>query len=312
MFLLKQILPAAVMAMMVAAGVCGFALCWGKERGQRVLLPLAVGLGYFCGHLFITGRFAFPPADTTNWMPYFAVAGALLGAFFSPSAVSPEGRASARPGREESRPSETEGRRGRLSYGTMLPAWVRVLIFALVSAGALRLLLKPKFQYGWSLGEGWLWVACLVCALVLLAVILDALARRSSTAVEMPAFLLIICAGTVGALMLSGSMLLGQFATALAAAVSGSLVFAVRKVALGRGIVPLFSLLVGALLVSGYFFAELPATSAVLLAFGPILALIPMGMSNKLLAFGIRAALVSVPVAVALVLAFRSSPPLSY
>jgi hypothetical protein len=279
MFLLEQILPAAVMAMTVAAGVCGFALYWGKERARDALGPLAIGLAYLSGHLVITGWVPFPPADTTNWLPYFALAAAVLGASC-----------------------------------TMLPtkAWARVLIFAVVSAGALRLLLKPKFQYGWSLGEGWLWVACLMCALVLLAVILDALGRRTATAIEMPAFLLITCAGAFGALMLSGSMLLGQFAGVLGAAVFGSLVFTARKVALGRGIVPVFSLLMGALVVSGYFFAELPATSAVLLAFAPILALIPIGWPSKLLASGIRAALVSVPILVALILAFRSSPPLSY
>jgi hypothetical protein len=279
MFLLKQILPAAVMAMMAAAAVCGFALYWGKERARGALGPLAIGLAYLSGHLVITGWVSFPPTDTTNWLPYFALAAAVLGA----------------------------------SCGVLaIKAWVRVVIFALVAAGALRLLLKPKFLYGWSLTEGCIWVACLAGAMVLLAVILDALVRRSATAIEMPAFLLIICAGTFGALMLSGSMLLGQFAAVLGAAVFGSLVFTARKVALGRGIVPVFSLLVGALVVSGYFFAELPATSAVLLAFAPILTLIPIGLPSKLLASGIRAALVSVPILIALVLAFRSSPPLSY
>ena len=313
MFLLKQILPAAVMAMMVAAGVCGFALCWGKERARGALGPLAIGLAYLSGHLVITGWVPFPPTDTTNWLPYFALAAAVLGALFSPASLFPEGRASARPGREESRPSETEKRRARVSDGALkLPAWARVLVFALVSAGALRLLLKPKFQYGWSLSEGWIWVACLGSATVLLAIILEALVLRSATAVEMPAFLLIICAGTFGALMLSGSMLLGQFAVVLGAAVFGSLVFTVRKVALGRGIVPVFSLILGALLVSGYFFAELPAASAVLLVLAPVFALVPIGTPSKLLASGVRAALVSVPILVALVLAFRSSPPLSY
>ncbi len=279
MFLLKQILPAAVMAMMAAAAVCGFALYWGKERARGALGPLAIGLAYLSGHVVITGWVSFPPTDTTNWLPYFALAAAVLGA----------------------------------SCGVLaIKAWVRVVIFALVSAGALRLLLKPKFLYGWSLTEGCIWVACLAGAMMLLAVILDALVRRSATAIEMPAFLLIICAGTFGALMLSGSMLLGQFAAVLGAAVFGSLVFTARKVALGRGIVPVFSLLMGALVVSGYFFAELPATCAVLLAFAPILALIPIGWPSKLLASGIRAALVSVPILIALVLAFRSSPPLSY
>ena len=96
----------------------------------------------------------------------------------------------------------------------------------------------------------------------------------------MPAFLLLNCAGTFGALMLSGSMLLAQFAVVLGAAVFGSLAFAIRKVALGRGIVPVFSLLMGTLLVSAYFFAELPLSSAALLAFAPGLALLPLGVSE--------------------------------
>lgn len=279
MSLLTQILPAAIVAMMVAAGVCGFALFWGKERVRGPLGPLAIGVAYLAGHLVITGWTSFPPADTTNWLPYFALAAAVLGAF---CAVLP------------------------------ITVWARMVIFALVSTGALRLLLKPKFQYAWSTGEGWAWVVCLGCAIVLLAIILDALAHRPETAVEMPVFLLIVCAGTSGALMLSGSVLLGQFASVLAAAVSGTLVFTAGKVALGRGIVPVFSLLMGALLVSGHFFAELPAVSAGLLAFAPILALSHVGRSNKLLALGIRAALVSIPVALALILAFRSSPPLDY
>jgi len=279
MSLLKQILPAAIGAMMVAAGACGFALFWGKERTRGALGPLALGVAYVVGHLLIAGWTSFPPADTTNWLPYFALAAAVLGVFCA---------------------------------NLPLTAWARGVTFGLVSIGALRLLLNPKFQYGWSPSEGWAWVAGLGSAIVLLAIILDGLARRPGTAVEMPLFLLIVSAGTSGAVMLSGSMLLGQFTMVLAAALFGSLVFTAGKVPLGRGIVPVFSLLLGALLASGYFFAELPLTSAVLLAFAPILPLIPTRKSNKLLALGIRAALVSIPVALALVLAYRSSPPLTY
>lgn len=279
MFLLKQILPAVIMTMVVAAGLCGCALFWGKERTRNAFAPLAVGLAYFVGHLFVTGWSSFPPTDTTNWLPYFALAAAVLGA--SCAVLPPK-------------------------------TWPRLLIFGLVSMGALTLLLKPKFQYGWSLAEGCTWVAGLGCAMVLLAVILDALTRRSATAVELPAVFLIPCAGACGALMLSGSMLLGQLAAVLGSAVCGSLVFTVRKIVLGRGMVPLFSLLFGVLLVSGYFFAELPATSAMLLAFAPGLALVPIAISSKLLAFGLRAMLVSVAIVAALVSALRSSPPLSY
>jgi hypothetical protein len=277
MSLLQQILPSAIVAMTVAAGICGLALYWGKERVRAAAGPVALGLAYLSGHLVITGRVTFPPTDTTNWLPYLALAAAALGASCALVPTRP---------------------------------WARLIIFAMVSAGALKLLLKPKFQYGWSLGEGWLWVAGLVSVFVLLAVILDALGRRTATATEMPVFLLVTCAGTFGALMLSGSILLGQFAAVLGAAVLGNLVFAVGKVALGRGIVPVFSLLMGALLVCGYFFADLPLASVIMLALAPAFALIPIGQPGKLLAFLIRSALVSVPVLAALVVAFRASPPL--
>lgn len=278
MFLLEQILPSAIVAMMVAAGVCGLALFCGSERVRRALATFGVGLAYLSGHFVITGWAPFPPADSTNWLPYFAVTAAALGAAWELVPTKP---------------------------------WPRLLIFAVVCAGALRLLLKPKFQYGWSPGEGWLWVAGVVIALLVLTAILDALARRSATAAELPALLLMVSAGTFGGLMLSGSMLLAQFASILAAALLGAMVFAIRRVNLGQGIAPVFSLLLVLLLLSGYFFAELPFTSAMLLAFSPGLALVPLRVP-ALPAFLVRAALVAVPVLIALFLAFRSSPPLDY
>jgi hypothetical protein len=278
MFLLQQILPAAIVAMMVAAGVCGLALFCGSERVRRALATFSVGLAYLSGHFVITGWASFPPADSTNWLPYVAVTAAALGAACELVPTKP---------------------------------WTRLLIFALICAGALRLLLKPKFQYGWSPGEGWLWIAGIVGAFLLLAAILDVLARRSAKSAELPALQLMISAGTFGGLMLSGSMLLAQFASILAAALLGAMVLAIRRVNLGSGIAPVFSLLLVLLLLSGYFFAELPFTSATLLAFSPGLALVPLRMP-ALSAFLVRAALVAVPVLIAVFLAFRSSPPLDY
>lgn len=277
--LLKQILPAVVIAMMVAAGVCGLALLSKKEKARRALGPLAIGLAYCIGHLVVAGWVSFPPTDTTNWLPYFALGAAALGAA-----------------------SEWGG----------WNSGIRLLLFALVTGGALRLLLKPKFQYGWSPGQGWLWLTGLALALVFLVVIVDLLAQRTAKPIELPGYLLIVSAGTAGALMLSGSMLLGQLATALAAAVFGTLVLTLRGIALSRGAAPVFSLLLGALLVSGYFFASLPATSAALLVVAPVLALVPAGKPATFWAFLARAALVSLPVAAAVILAFRSSPPLDY
>ncbi|HTC79693.1 MAG TPA: hypothetical protein VK657_13840, partial [Terriglobales bacterium] len=171
---------------------------------------------------------------------------------------------------------------------------------------------KPKFQYGWSLGQGWLWLTGLALAVVFLSVVVDLLAQRTPRPIALPAYLLIVCAGTVGALMLSGSILLGQLATALGAAIFGTLVLTIRRIALGKGIAPVFSLTLGALLISGYFFASLPATSAALLIVAPVLALVPAGKPAIFRAFVVRAALILVPVVVAVILAFRASPPLDY
>lgn len=279
MFLLKQILPAAIISMMMAAGVCALASFWKSSRVQRVLDPLGMGLAYSFGHVFVAGWPSFPPKDTTNWLPCFALVIAILSVFWE-----------------------------RLS----IRAGIRLLLGFLVSIIALRLLLKPRFEYGWSPREGYVWVSCLAIAMVLVGIILATVVSRSSVAIENPMFSLMLCGGSFGVLALSGSLLLGQFAAILGGSVLGSaLFFAKRKENQARGDVPVFALLLSTLLLSGYFFAELPAISAALIAFAPILALIPMGKLKRA-AFPVRIALVSVPILIALILAFQASPPLTY
>ena len=53
MLLLKQILPAAILAMVVAACVCGCALCLRDKRAQAALIPFAVGLAFSLGLLLV-------------------------------------------------------------------------------------------------------------------------------------------------------------------------------------------------------------------------------------------------------------------
>jgi hypothetical protein len=277
MFLLRQILPATIIAMMVAGSICGVAFLTRKEAVRTLLASLALGAAYAAGHIFITGWPSFPPKDTTNWLPYFAVIAAVLGAFWTTSNKK---------------------------------RWIIQLTFAVFCAGALCLLLRPKFQYGWSLVQGSVWVFCLTIVVLFVALILEMLFRRSTLPIEVPILLLIVSGGTFGSLLLSGSMLLGQFAAVLSAALFGTLILGVRQKV--RCSIPVFSLIEAAILLCGFFFASLPAISGALLALAPVVALIPLDSSRRYSALAIRAILIIVPVAVALIVAFRASPPLDY
>ena len=273
-----QILPAAIVALTIAAALsAGVAMC-RSERLREVLAPFAVGIAYLAGHFFITGRTPFPPVDTTNWLPYFALAAAAAGSLVA--------------------------LRDTIA--------LRAVVSGLVGIAALRLLLAPKFRYGWSPVQGWVWVIGLTVLIILLALTARAIGRRSSLPFERPMLLSMVCGETAGALMLSGSLLLGQFATVLAAAVLGTLVLALLKRDSTHGSALCFAVLLVALLASGYFFASLPATSALLLAVTPAFALIPTGRIATYRAAAIRIFLVSVPIAIAVLMAFRSSPPIDY
>jgi hypothetical protein len=68
----------------------------------------------------------------------------------------------------------------------------------------------------------------------------------------------------------------------------------------------------GVLLASGYFFADLPGLSAALLAGAPVFGLIPTGRLSGLPRAALRIILVALPVAAAIIFAFRASPPLYY
>ena len=121
--------------------------------------------------------------------------------------------------------------------------------------------------------------------------------------------------------VLSGSLLLGQLALVLAAAVAVALLAAwfFPQLPLAAGAVPVVVVLLSGLWVNGYFYAELPAICALLFALALVLpALLPsltaaLG-NSRLLAkpLLLRAAVVALPVAVAVFIALRASPSLDY
>jgi len=278
MFLLKQLLP----GMLAAAVISGlFAIAGRLWRANSWGDAVALALGYAGGHVVSVGWPAFPPAEATQWLPYFAILVmfvAVLDTLLRPAGL------------------------------------VRALVWFLLCAGILRSLLGSKFQYGWSPLEGSLWIACLAAGMLVLTAILDRAAQRD-VSISFPLILAIVAGGTAVALMLSGSMLLGQLGFVLTA-VFGTIVavgFLLPRAVPGRGIVPVAVVVLSGLWLSGYFFAELPAASALLLAASSIPALMLVLSDeggNPRRGLVLRATVVAVSVALAVFLAFRASPPM--
>jgi hypothetical protein len=145
---------------------------------------------------------------------------------------------------------------------------------------------------------------------------LDLIERRPFGPATLFSVMTVLSAGTCIALMLSGRLLLGQLACVLTAigVTCFFLIITVTSPFPPSGAAAPLSLVCAGLWLSGFFYAEMPSASALLLALAPASALLPLGNENyspwRVLAF--RIALVAVPVAIAVALPFRASPPLDY
>lgn len=282
MQLLKQMLPSAALAAAIAAALLFIFARWWKSAG-RCAGAIAIGAGYVAGHVFTAGWSSFPPRHATHWLFWFAVVGVI--AAVVAALVKPKGT-------------------------------IRLVAWAIICTIACRLILQPKFSYAWSAAEGWLRVFAIALGVVVLTCCLDLVERRPFGAATLFSVTTVLCGGAFIALILSGSLLLGQFACILSAiaATCFLLIIAVTAPFHPSGAAAPLSLVCAGLWLSGFFYAELPATSALLLAFGPAMALLPLGKENysELRVLAHRSAFVAVPVAIAVVLALYASPPLDY
>jgi hypothetical protein len=282
MQLLKQMVPSAALAAAVAA-VLLFVLARWWKNANRCAGAVAIGAGYVAGHVLAAGWSPFPPRQATHWLFWFAVIGVI--AAVADAVLRPNGT-------------------------------VRFVAWAFICTIACRFILRPKFSYGWSAAEGWLRVFAIALGVVILTCCLDFVERRPFGTVTLFSVTIVVCGGACVALILSGSLLLGQLACILSAiaATCFLLIITVKAPFPPSGAAAPFSLLCAGLWLSGFFYAELPAASALLLALAPAMALLPMGIAthsqSRVLAY--RIAFVVVPVAIAVVLALHASPPLDY
>ncbi len=281
--LLKQILPPLVAAVALEGGLFAAARFFPPDRRGGGLLPaIAVGLGYAAGHAVAAGGWpVFPPLDAIDWLFYAALAGLLPGIFASPSS-----HALARSG-----------------------------AFAVLGGGFLLSLAWPKFQHAWAPLQGIAWMTALLLALLLLRSSLERLAReRNPIRGYFPLLLVIPAGGTCVALMVSGSLFLGELAMILTATIGIAWLAQWRMAipASNEALVPLLSLLLAGLWISGWFYADLPPLCALLLLLAPAAAALPINRDLfpiKWLPW-FRAAAMALLVTIAVGLAIHASVPM--
>jgi hypothetical protein len=231
---LLEILPAAG----VSAGVLLVAWLLPRWRTKAWPAAIAVGAGYATSHALARGAPEALPADSTQLLFHFALAGALLGV-----------------------------------VEDKLPVAARWAARAVLSAAIPWLLLRGLAEHTWeSTTEAVFWYAGLGLGLFLVWSLLEWRTRQVQ-GVPQPLVFCLVAGGGAAALALGRSGVLGQMGGALSAAL-GPLVLLALLVPqrTARGAIPVFVLLLAALAMSGHFFAELPAASALLLFVAPLAA----------------------------------------
>jgi hypothetical protein len=272
---------------LVASGLIG-RLARGRPGG-RWGPALALGTSYALGHAAIQGWIAaherppFPPLDAPDWLPWLALAAMGL---------------------------------GLLEVAWPGPAWSRWENRLLLTGGMLWLLLNSQFQARWATNaEGVRWLVGLGAGVLAFWGVLEALADRLGGALPLP--LLIQAGGTAAVELLSGSLAQAEFAAVLAAALGLTWVASWfgPALSLSRGAVPVVAVALSGLILSGYFFAFVPAASALLLAAAPLALYVdrigPIRRLSPWKASLVRALTILVPVAAAVAVAFAKAPPTS-
>lgn len=230
----------ALLAVAVPALVAGAALA--AARGRRWGGALAAGAAFVAGGLLVAGVPAFPPPEASPALLWLALLAAAAGAV--------EG-AVPRPVR----------------WG------LRALVAASVAVALLSFLVGTGRRFA-AWGEAAPWMAGSAAAIFALGAALDAWAARHETGPAAPLALGIVAAGGGGALFLSGSALLAQQTGALGAAAGAAFLVALARPGWSgaRGATAVAAALLPGLWLAGYFYSDLPAASALLLAAAPLAA----------------------------------------
>ena len=198
------------------------------------LIAAALGIGYIVGYLGMEGLPVFPPRLGTQWLCYLAIIGLIVARFWHLAVWGPI---------------------AQIAISIIIP----------------RLLLTSTFKHTWGPIEGIIWWLGLSVVMFMFWHIVEGSFRGLPAGAS---GLFVYCGlfgGTALVLALSGSLRLAQHAGILVALFAACWVIILvlqrdkKRFVFPRGASPVVTLLLIGIWMNGYFFAEVPAASAILL-----------------------------------------------
>lgn len=241
------VLPAFLPAATVA-GLWMLSLTLIKQPRARLFLPSGLMVGYLLVHILSGASLRLIPIDVTEWLPFVALIGALLGTWI-----------------------EAEEHISPPSFTTQRKRFALFAACSLFLSGALApivltlIVLAPLRETTWTGAGGWLSSIAIGILWWEMAIRLSQVGREKGW--MMPLFAAVLLAINGGVLFYGRSALLGQLTGSFASAVGIGTLFALllKDFTPGRGAMLSVGFLIGAIYLIAFAYAELPLHHLILL-----------------------------------------------
>ena len=261
MLIFKQLFLGLLLPAVVGGGIFIFAkslaLKTESEHPEKEkdwfsgwLVAVALSAGYIVGYIGLEGLPPFPPREGVHWLCYLALIGLILGVFWH---------------------FEVSKRfSGQVLASVVIP----------------RLLLNSMFKYTWGQLEGFIWWLCLAGVIFIFWNMVQQSFIELPSGGSGPFVYFGLSGGTALVLALSGSLRLAQHAGVLVAIFAVSWIITLvgqrsdnKWQVFPLSASPVVALVFAGIWMNGYFYEEVPAGSAILLAIALFLA--PVGRIEK-------------------------------
>ena len=290
MLIFKQLILGLLLPAVFGGGIFIFAkfIASTKESEHKKdwfsgwLIAVALSAGYIVGYIGLEGLPPLPPREGVHWLCYLAIIGIILGTLWH------------------------------------FALWGRLIVQIALSIVIPRLLLNSTFKHTWGPVEGIIWWVCLAVAIFIFWNIVQQSFTMLPSGSSSPFVYFGLSGGTALTLAVSGSLRLAQHSGILVAIFAASWIITLvlqhsdnRRHVFPLSASPVVTLVLAGIWMNGYFYEEVPAASALLLAIALFLA--PAGQVAAIQRLGARRstifqiAIIALPVVIAIGIAVAQS-----